>query len=193
MSRYDAFKLPLKSMSVGVHEFDYKLDTNWFTMIDGPEVQRGDVQAKVRVRNTGLVYEIEFSLEGTVMVPCDRCLEDMPLPISETSHLIAKFGAEYSDEGEDVIIVPETEGELNIAWFLYEIIALAVPLKHVHQPGKCSKAMSSKLRKHLAKSIDDEDSDILPEDDDLDEDEADDENTQTNPIWDGLKDWKETE
>jgi len=189
MGKFDAFKLPLKSLSVGSHEYDYQLDTNWFTLIDGPEVSKGNVHAKVTVNNTGFLYEVLFRLDGVVEVPCDRCLEDMPLAIEQESRLIVKFGPEYAEESEEVIIIPETDGELNIAWFLYEIIALAVPLKHVHPPGKCNKAMSSKLRKHLAKSTDDEeDEDAFLLDEDFPEEV---EETETNPVWDELKKLKD--
>lgn len=189
MGKFDAFKLPLKSLSVGSHEYEYQLDTNWFTLIDGPEVSKGNVHAKVTVNNTGFLYEVLFRLDGVVEVPCDRCLEDMPLAIEQESRLIVKFGPEYAEESEEVIIIPETDGELNIAWFLYEIIALAVPLKHVHPPGKCNKAMSSKLRKHLAKSTDDEeDEDAFLLDEDFPEEV---EETETNPVWDELKKLKD--
>ncbi|MBQ9200913.1 MAG: DUF177 domain-containing protein [Bacteroidales bacterium] len=189
MGKFDAFKLPLKSLSVGSHEYEYQLDTNWFTLIDGPEVSKGNVHAKVTVNNTGFLYEVLFRLDGVVEVPCDRCLEDMPLAIEQESRLIVKFGPEYAEESEEVIIIPETDGELNIAWFLYEIIALAVPLKHVHPPGKCNKAMSSKLRKHLAKSMDDEeDEDAFLLDEDFPEEV---EETETNPVWDELKKLKD--
>jgi uncharacterized metal-binding protein YceD (DUF177 family) len=58
-----------------------------------------------------------------------------------------------------LIVIPENEGEINIAWFLYEFIELSIPMKHVHAPGKCNKAMTSKLSKHLRGSANDESDD----------------------------------
>ena len=58
-------------------------------------------------------------------------------------------------------IVPEEDGYINIAWFLYEFIALNIPMKHVHAPGKCNKGMVGKLSKHLRISADDEDDDDI--------------------------------
>ena len=45
-----------------------------------------------------------------------------------------------------------------MAWFMYEFVALAIPMKHVHAPGKCNKAVSSKLHKHLRTKADEDDS-----------------------------------
>lgn len=28
-----------------------------------------------------------------------------------------KFGSEYSEESDNVVVIPESDGELNIAWF----------------------------------------------------------------------------
>lgn len=131
-------------------EYDYLLDNLFFAHIDGQEVQKGRVKAKVVIRKTaGGAYELNFHTEGFVWVQCDRCLDEMEQPVSGTDKLMVKFGKEYGEEGDNLIVVPEEEGSINIAWFIYEFIALAVPMKHIHAPGKCNKAMSGRLAKHL--------------------------------------------
>ncbi|HAR38724.1 MAG TPA: hypothetical protein DCS09_09235, partial [Porphyromonadaceae bacterium] len=93
---------------------------------------------------------------------------------------------EYSEESDEIVIIPEDEGEINIAWFLYEFIALTVPIKHVHPAGECNRMVSSKLRKHRAVSTDDGDEDEVDMGDD--EDFADEDDTPANdPRWDALK------
>ena len=102
--------------------------------------------------------------------------------------LMVKFGHEYAEEGDNLIVIPEEEGEINVAWFMYEFIALAIPMKHVHAPGKCNKAVSSKLHKHLRTKADEDDAedeifiegeDALPG--------GDVEETQIDPRWNELK------
>ncbi len=66
------------------------------------------------------------------------CLDDMNLDVDTQSRLIVKFGKEYSEESDEIVIIPEEEGEINIAWFLYEFIALTIPIKHVHPTGECT-------------------------------------------------------
>ena len=189
LGKFDIYKIPLKTLAIGNHTFDYVLDTEYFKKIDGQEVQKGKVMAKVLVNNTGISFELNFQLEGIVQIPCDRCLDDMDLPINQKGRLIAKFGEVYAEEGDDIIIIPESEGEINIAWFLYEFIALSIPIKHIHAPGKCNKLMSSKLKKHLTKGPDDEDEDIDVEFEDseplVDFEELD--SQETDPRWDELK------
>ena len=85
MGKFDSYKIPLKTLSIGDHTFDYTLDTEYFKNIDSQEVQKGNVQTKVLVRNNGNSYELTFALEGMIKVPCDRCLDDMDLPIDRKS------------------------------------------------------------------------------------------------------------
>lgn len=132
-----------------------------------------------------MMFEMNFTLEGTVIVPCDRCLDDMELPIETNNRLVVKFGREYAEESDEVVVIPEDEGAINVAWFLYEFIALAIPMKHVHAPGKCNKAMSSKLKKHTAKgsAMSDDMDDDAADDVSFDEDSS----TSVDPRWDALK------
>lgn len=174
-------------LEVGIHTFEYDLDTEYFKKIDSPEVQRGKVSAKATVKNNGTEYEIQFQLEGIVMIPCDRCLDDMEWPVNQKSRLIVKFGKTYSEESDEIIVIPEEEGEINLAWFLYEFIALSIPVKHVHAPGKCNKFMSSKLKKHIVKSVDDDSGESEAEFDDGEDDFLEPENEQADPRWDDLK------
>ena len=154
MGKFKLYNIDLKNLTPGVHKFDYLLENKFFVDIDGPEVQRGNVNVHLEVkRSVSMVFELNFQLEGVVEVPCDRCLDDMEIPIETRNRLVVKFGKEYAEENEEVVVVPEDEGAINVAWFLYEFIALAIPMKHVHAPGKCNKAMSLELSKHTARGI----------------------------------------
>ena len=119
-------------------KYEFTLDNQFFVDLDGPEVQKGKLTVELNVKKTSGVFLLEFQTEGFVIVPCDRCLDDMELPISSSDKLMVKFGHEYAEEGDNLIVIPEEEGEINVAWFMYEFVALSVPMKHVHAPGKLS-------------------------------------------------------
>ena len=186
MGKFDLYKVELKNLSPGVHEYEYFLENKFFVDIDGDEVQKGKVKVNLTVKRTSMVFDMNFQLGGIVYVPCDRCLDDMELPVSTQNKLVVKFGKEYAEESEEIVIIPEEEGEINLAWFIYEFIALAIPMKHIHAPGKCNKAMSSKLKKHTARRADDEDEFDEEAADDIvvDDDAAD---MPSDPRWDALK------
>ena len=187
MAKFSLYKIPLKTLAPGVHTYEYELDRKFFEDIDGEEVRKGDVKVILNVRRASSSFELNFDIEGVINVSCTRCLDDMKLDVDTESRLIVKFGSEYSEESDEIVIIPEVEGEINIAWFLYEFIALTIPIKHVHPRGECNRTVSSKFRKHRAVSADDEEEDS----EDLngeDSEPQEEEDTQSNdPRWDTLR------
>ena len=186
MAKFSLYNIPLKNLSPGVHTYEYELDRKFFEAIDGDEVRKGDVSVILNVRKTSSTFEFNFEIEGVIKVPCTRCLDDMDLGVDTKSRLIVKFGSEYSEESDEIVIIPEDEGEINIAWFLYEFIALTIPIKHTHPPGECNRVASSKYNKHRAVSADDDEDDsdeFISEDSETQEEDT----PQNDPRWDALR------
>ena len=161
-------------------EYQYQLDNLFFAELDAPEVQKGKVNVTLKVRKTSAIYQLDFHTEGHVIVNCDRCLDEMEQPVETDDRMKVKLGAEFS-EIDDIVVVPEEDGYINVAWFIYEFIALSIPMKHVHAPGKCNKGMVSKLSKHLRV--------VKEEEDDSFEDmvDAEEETREIDPSWNELK------
>ncbi len=172
-------------MPVGTQEFEYILDNEFFKNIEGEDVQKGEVKVLLTVKRSVATFELNFELDGVIQIPCDRCLDDMDHEVESKETLYVKFGEEYSEESDNVVVIPESDGELNIAWFLYEFIALTIPLKHVHPAGKCNKSMSAKLRKHVARTGDEADEEDTPYSDEIDD--TPEGEVETDPRWDELK------
>lgn len=187
MGKLDIYNIQLKTMEIGTSEFEYHLGNEYFEAIDEESIQKGNVIAKVTVVKTAKHSELNFELEGKVVVLCDRCLEEMDQPIKTKGRLIVRLGKEYKDDGDDVVIIPEEKGIINVAWFLYEYIELAIPIKHVHPFGHCNTGMASKLKAHLV------DSDSFEDDADsfltagVNEEEATTDDDQIDSRWEALK------
>lgn len=147
MGRFDKYNVDLKGLKSASLEMEFELDNLFFGDIDGEEFQKGAVKATVTVRKNRDVYDFTFVLQGTVVVPCDRCLDDLEIEVATENTLKVRLGDDYADDG-DIVVVPEQDGDFNIAWYLYEFIALALPMKRVHAPGKCNHEMTGKLKKH---------------------------------------------
>lgn len=186
MGKFSLYNIPLRGLSEGKHEFEYNLDKSFFALIDDgtADVKKGDLKVTVSLKKTSVTFELNFAITGSVLVPCDRCLDDISMDVDTKNKLIVKFGKEYSEESDEIVIIPEDDGEINIAWFLYEFIVLSLPSKKIHPPGTCNKAMSTKLNKHRAKSADDESDDTDEDDMSLDDDDS----SFSDSRWDALKD-----
>jgi uncharacterized metal-binding protein YceD (DUF177 family) len=185
------YNVELKSMKSDVEERVFTLNDTFFADLDAPEVQKGRLTVQLQVRRTSGLYVLRFHTHGTILIPCDRCLDDMELPIDTDDELKVKLGDHYDDENE-IIEIDENEGFLNVAWFIYEFIALNIPMTHVHEPGACNESMVEELKKHLCVSALDEDNEDswLDADDDSVEDateDHDDAPREMDPRWNALK------
>ena len=185
MSKFEQYNIVLKDIENEIRVVEFDLDVTYFKKIDSPEVQKGNVKAKVSVQKKFSLYELQFVLDGTIFIPCDRCLDEMEQSIHYKEKLQVKFGDTFSEEDE-IVIVPEADGGINVAWFLYEFIVLNIPIKHVHPSGECNKNMVVKLKKHTTRQKDDDNDDNTVVEFDDDDDFSNDE-VQADPRWDGLQ------
>lgn len=183
VGRFSQYDLLLRNLSEGESTFEFLLNDKFFTIIDDEQVRKGKVAVVVFVKRVGNSFELKFKLEGSIQIPCDRCLDEMTLPVELNELLIVRFGTEYGEEGDNIIIIPEQDGVLNVAWFMFEFLALSIPIKHVHGPGLCNKEMASKLRKHSTRKSDEVEEYEAGEE----RFSASDEDINTDPRWDGLK------
>ena len=176
----------LKSMPEGSHEFDYHLDKRFFTNMESADIRDADLNIKLNVAYRSEVYDLTFDIAGTITLLCDRCLDELPFEVSTQYHVMVKYGDDYNDDADDLLVIPESDNYLNVAYMIYDTVALTVPARHVHPLGKCNRAMSAILKKHRTRSGDEDaelENELIDEIDDIDSHPQ----ASTDPRWDGLK------
>jgi len=142
-------------LSVGQHEFEFHITDKFFEALDYSELKQGEIKADLTLLKQSTMMVLHFKISGTVKMDCDRCTEPFSLPISGNYKLIVKVGGhESGNEDDDIITVAANEHELNLTQYIYEYIALSVPIKRVHPDdakGKssCDKKMLKKLENFL--------------------------------------------
>ncbi len=156
MFSLEALNINLLGMQEDSEGISCKLDSEYFKSLNDAEIQDGEVNLDLSIRKavTG-EFTLSYCVDGVVTIQCDRCLDDMNQEIKGQATYIVKLGHE-TIEDDEVITVDEEEGILPTAWLIYETIALAIPIKHVHAPGKCNDAMTKKLEELSATRSGDE-------------------------------------
>ena len=157
MCSLEQFKIDLKGLTAEVTTLDFDLDNAFFNALDETEVESGSLHVSLSIRKASGFFELLFHTVGTIDIVCDRCLDLMEQPIETDNRLVVKFGSTDSED-DDTVIVDENEGILDTSWFIYEFIALAIPIQHVHAPGKCNPAMTKALEELSADRSGDEES-----------------------------------
>lgn len=150
MGKFTAYKLPLKQLTPGVHEFDYHIDKQFFVDMENADVRDAALDVHLTVTYQNDIYVMHFHITGDVTLLCDRCLDDLVVPIDTTYDISVEYGDDYNDESDDLITIPTSDNFFNVSYMIYDTVILAIPIKHVHPMGKCNRAMSALLKKHRA-------------------------------------------
>lgn len=190
MGKFSAYKLPLKSLGVGTHHFEYHLDKQFFTNMENTDIHGADLGVDLTVVYNGEFYDLDIVVAGEVVLLCDRCLDDLHQPIEATYHIVVKYGDDYCDDNDEVLEIPSTDAYLNVAYMIYDTVVLAIPIKHVHPLGKCNRQMSAMLKKHRA-TIEGEDAelanDLIDEMDSMPDSDEPESAPAVDPRWDALR------
>ena len=126
------FNIPFVGLKEGKHLFEYKIDNTFFELYDYNEFEKSSINVTLEFVKKSTLFELEFTASGTVNVPCDVTNEYFDLEITATLPLVVKFGQEYNDENEEILILPHEVYQFSVAQFIYEMIVLGIPNKRVH-------------------------------------------------------------
>ncbi|WP_088323848.1 YceD family protein [Polaribacter tangerinus] len=126
------FNIPFVGLKEGKHLFEYNIDNTFFEIYNYSEFNNSNVHVALEFVKKSTLFELVFKASGTVNVPCDVSNEDFDLEIKSELPLLVKFGPEYNDENEEILILPHEAYQFSVAQFIYEMIVLAVPFKRVH-------------------------------------------------------------
>ena len=87
---------------------------------------------------------------------CDRCLEELVLPVDVMALLSVKSGREsdgreVAREGDrEIVWLPEDNTELDLSQIVYDYTCLSLPMLKVHPDGQCNPDMVRFICKEAA-------------------------------------------
>ena len=123
--------------------FSWQAGKEFFESFENAEILDAHLDADVRVEKSGRYIGVDCDVRGEVKVECDRCLDELDMPVDVEIRLSVKYGSEESSEepqpGErEVIFVPDTDAELDMSQIIYDYVCLSLPMQRMHRPGECN-------------------------------------------------------
>ena len=123
--------------------FSWQAGKEFFESFENTEILDAHLDADVRVEKSGRYIGVDCDVRGEVTVECDRCLDELDMPVDVEIRLSVKYGSEESSEepqpGErEVIFVPDTDAELDMSQIIYDYVCLSLPMQRTHAPGGCT-------------------------------------------------------
>lgn len=148
MKKHKEYNIPFTGLKQGKHKFDYIVENKFFESFDYNEYNAASIEVSVILNKLATMMELEFSSTGRVNVNCDVTNEPYDQPIVGSMELLVKFGEEYNDDNDEILIIPHGEHQINIAQYIYEMSVLSVPQKRVH-PGVLDGSLKSSAIERL--------------------------------------------
>jgi uncharacterized metal-binding protein YceD (DUF177 family) len=165
------FSVPFSGLKQGKHEFKHVVNNEFFESFGYTDFNDAKLELTVVLDKKSTILEFELAAEGAVNVDCDITSEPYDQAITTSLELVVKFGDEFNNENEEILIIPHGEHQVNIAQYVYEMIVLAVPQKRIH-PGVLDGSLDSEALRKL---------------EELQPKERKNNSEETDPRWDALK------
>jgi len=175
MRELKEFTIPFVGLKLGEHHFDFKIENKFFEHFEYDEFNDADLNLDVLLDKKTTLLEFTLEYKGTVNVFCDVTNEPFNQEISGEYHFVVKFGEEFNDENEDLLIIPHGSYEVNIQQYIYESIVLSLPIRRIH-PGVEDGTLDSDILDKLEE--------LSPR---ANKEKKSTSNDKTDPRWDSLK------
>jgi uncharacterized protein len=160
------FIIQFAGLPVGIHEFEFKVTDSFFKSIESSVVEGANIDVVATLTRQNNLLSMDFDIQGTVEIDCDRCLKKFDIPLESKESLVIKHG-NPEDSTDEILVIGEGEGEFDISHYIYEYISLAVPVRKVpceidEEAFECDYDTLDKLNKISSDSPDKEDEPINP-------------------------------
>lgn len=124
--------IQFSSLKPGVYHYDFTLDDAFFSEYKNEKILGGKVVFNVKLDRKERMMMLFFDYSGTVQTQCDRCLGEMEWPLHGEQVLCVKFSDTERSDDEEVVILPEKESQIDLAQWMYEYVAVAIPIQTLH-------------------------------------------------------------
>jgi uncharacterized protein len=128
----DEYVIPIHGLKEGIHFYDFVLNTGFFEYFNNPDLPGGNIIVKLALQKKPQFFELDFHLTGTMDLICDRCLEVFSYNTDVKDKLIVRYGNNYEELDDNIIIIPKEASRFNIAQYIYEFAVLSIPYKKIH-------------------------------------------------------------
>ncbi len=127
----NTFLIPLNDWAAGERKFHSLANLEFFQTFENAEILDACVNVDAAVnKEGGRKASVTLHLEGNVTVACDRCLENLVLPLDVNQVLSVPEDFSGKDFSED--------GKLDLSQAVYDFVCLSLPMKKVHPEGECN-------------------------------------------------------
>lgn len=126
------FDIEIDRLNNGHESFEYKIDDQFFNLLDQSLIEKGNLQTIVSMDRTSTMVKCSIHIDGVVELTCDRTLNLFNHPIHSVNNVTYKFSDKDEELTDEIILIKHDTRIINVAQILFDFIALNIPLKKIH-------------------------------------------------------------
>ena len=131
----------LNGLSSGERHWSGTLDGKFFVSFGNTEILDAGVSVEVGARKTEAGALVDVLMKGKLTVSCDRCLEDLQIPVESEALLEVRHEGRTEtapEDGRELVFIGVEETELDLTQVVYDYLCLSLPIQRHHEDGKCN-------------------------------------------------------
>lgn len=129
MKPLDLFTIPVKGLGNGLHNFEFELNAPFFKAINEESTLDATLVSKIEFDKRHSMYVLTIMIEGKYLADCDRCLNEIPVPVEGEYKLFIKRG--IGEDEAEIVYIEQFDDQINIAKYIYDFAILSLPFKNV--------------------------------------------------------------
>ena len=126
------YQVNIAGLSEKNNTFHFEVSDDFFEKYGNTLLESGDFQVILSLEKHETFLEAHFKISGIAHLICDRSLEPFDYPVEISHPMIFKFGEENREISDEMIEISIHEPFLDVSSFIYEFIALSIPMKKLH-------------------------------------------------------------
>ena len=138
------YKIEFAGLKIGNHQFNFNADKKFFDRFNFSDFNDVTVNVDIDLTKKSTLLELDFVLTGRANLNCDLTNEPFDYQIKHKSPLVVKFGQQYNDEDDEILVLPHGEHKLYVDQYIFELIVLSLPPKRIH-PGVEDGSLKSEI------------------------------------------------
>ena len=127
MNTLDRYTIAYKDLSIGVHRISMQVDDAFFKAFDNSQITSGTGSVEIELTKSESMLHLSIEIDSKIGVECDRCLEEVIIPVEYEATLIVRFSDVSEEFDGDIMWLTPAEDQLELAQYIYESIYLELP------------------------------------------------------------------
>ncbi len=120
-------------------EEHYNLDKSFLQSLEQEILKEGSFTVDVSlIKSTSNSLSAHLFIKGEIELLCDRSLKLFFYPISISEVILLKLADRFEEISESEYLIPESSATFVFDRIIFDLVALAIPLKKIHPDYKIS-------------------------------------------------------